>query len=80
MRVESIAARADLHDAAPCAEATEILKGLSHDLVAYQAEFDSLVRGLIESGIWGKMGRMTWARDAPGGILLFWQPADGAAA
>ncbi|MFC7051554.1 hypothetical protein ACFQI3_02510 [Hansschlegelia quercus] len=36
---------------------------------------DALVKALKASGIWGRLGEISWARDTREGLLIEWIPA-----
>lgn len=52
----------------------ELLAGVEHEVDQIEA-LDELVRALVDRGVWGRVGRFTWARDAADGLLLLWEPA-----
>jgi hypothetical protein len=55
-------------------ETTQIAAAMSEPAGDLDA-LDALVEALKASGIWGRLGEISWARDTRNGLLIEWVPA-----
>ena len=56
------------------AETAKITAAMSETVGDLDA-LDALVEALKASGIWGRLGEISWARDTHNGLLIEWIPA-----